>query len=405
MKTLPSIVAHEARAGIPRIFLVAALLLQGCGSLPERTPLPAEGYSESLVLGMPDLRFWGDEEPPLAKDLPPEPTLEELQAALPGFVGRKVQYLAISGGSANGAFAAGLLNGWSASGERPEFTVVTGISTGALIAPFAFLGSEYDHVIKNFYTNYSTDDLVEERGWIRTLLGGEAGFETSLLRSRIQDYFDAPLMEAIAAEYRSGRLLLIGTTNLDAARSVSWDIGAIANSGKSGALNLIHDIILASASIPMMFPPVLIDVEAGGRVYDEMHVDGGVSRQSFLFYLSSPGDTYDVLNVIGQRRAYIIRNSKLEMSWQEVDRSMLSIGSRSASSMVHTQGLGDLYREYLGAMKFGFDFNLAYIPSAFDMQSEELFDRNYMRELYEFAYNLAIDGYPWEKFPPGLGQR
>ena len=282
---------------------------------------------------------------------------------------------------------------------------MTGISTGALIAPFAILGSDYDHVIKNFYTNYSTDDLVEEQGWIRSFLGGEAGFDTTLLRSRIEDYFDEALMEAIAAEYRRGRVLFIGTTNLDAARSVNWDIGAIANSGKSGALNLIHDIILASASIPMIFPPVLIEVEAGGRVYDEMHTDGGVSRQSFLFYLSAPGDTYEVLNVIGQRRAYIIRNSKLEMGWQEVERSMLSIGGRSASSMVHTQGLGDLYREYLGAMKFGFDFNLAYIPSEFDMQSEELFDKDYMRKLYEYAYDLAIEGYPWEKFPPGLSQQ
>lgn len=384
--------------------MAAALLLQACGSLPERTPLPEERYSESLVLGLPGLRYWGDEELPLGKDLPPEPTLEELQAALPGFVGRKVQYLAISGGGANGAFAAGLLNGWSVSGERPEFTVVTGISTGALIAPFAFLGPEYDPVIKHLYTNYSTSDLAEEQGWIRSLLGGEAGYDTTPLRSRIEHYFDASLMKSIAAEHREGRLLLIGTTNLDAARSVIWNIGAIADSGRPGALELIHDIILASASIPLVFPPVLIDVEAGGEVFDEMHTDGGVSRQSFLFYLSKPKETYDLLNTVGQRRAYIIRNSKLEMSWQEVNRSMLSIGGRSASSMVHTQGLGDLYREYLGAMKFNFDFNLAYIPDTFDGKSEEMFDQNYMRELFEYAYDLAVNGYPWKKFPPGLDE-
>lgn len=394
----------RVRLTLQGLILVATLLLQACGSLPERTPLPQEKYSDSLVLGMSGLRFWGDEDLPLSKDMPENPTLEELRAALPGFVGQKVQYLAISGGGANGAFAAGLLKGWSATGERPEFTVVTGISTGALIAPFAYLGPEYDDIIKSFYTNYSTKDLVEEQGLIRSLLGGEAGYDTTLLRSRIEHYFDESVMEDIAAEHRKGRLLFIGTTNLDAARSVSWDIGAIANSGRPGALSLIHDIILASASIPLAFPPVLIDVEVGGKVYDEMHTDGGVARQSFLFYLSAPKETYDNLKTIGQRRAYIIRNSKLEMRWQEVERSMLAIGGRSASSMVHTQGLGDLYREYLGAKKFGFDFNLAYIPNTFDVQSEEMFDQNYMRKLFKYAYELALDGYPWQKIPPGLGQ-
>ncbi|MGI9344438.1 MAG: patatin-like phospholipase family protein, partial [Gammaproteobacteria bacterium] len=311
--------------------------------------------------------------------------------------------LAISGGGANGAFAAGLLNGWSASGERPEFTVVTGISTGALVAPFAFLGPDYDHLTERFYTQYATEDLVEERGWIRSFLGGEAGFDTSRLRARIAGYVDAGVMEAIATEHRRGRFLLIGTTNLDAARPVIWNIGAIAESGKPGALDLIHDILLASASIPIVFPPVLIEVESGGNVYDEMHADGGVSRQSFLFNLSDAEDTFEVLNIVGQGRAYLIRNSKVEIPWQTVNRDMFSIAGRAASSLVHTQGMGDLYREYLGALRFDFDFNLAYIPSTFDAEPEELFDRNYMRKLYGLAYEMSIDGYPWQKIPPGLG--
>ena len=398
--------AQVVRHHIPVLFLAAILLLQGCGSLPERTPLPEESYSESLVLGMPGLRYWGDEVIPLDQDknLPVEPTLEDLRAAFPGFVGREMNMLAISGGGSNGAFAAGLLNGWSTSGRRPEFNIVTGISTGALIAPFAFLGSNYDHFIHRFYTQYSTEDLVEEQGWIRSFLGGEAGYDTSRLRALIASYVDEGLMEAIAAEHRRGRYLFIGTTNLDAGRPVIWDIGDIALSGKPGALDLIHDIMLASASIPIAFPPVLIEVEAGGTVYDEMHMDGGVSRQAFLFSLEAPENSFKALNIIGQGRAYLIRNSKLEMPWQAVDRKMFEIAGRSADSMVHTQGMGDLYREFLGAMKFGFDFNLAYIPNAFDAESEELFDQEYMRQLYEYAYKLAVDGYPWEKFPPGLGQ-
>ncbi len=394
--------AEGSRLSLTGFFLAAILLIQGCSSLPERTPIPEEDYSEALVLGLPGLRYWGDEVLPLGKDLPPEPTLEDLRAAFPGFVGRELHILAISGGGASGAFAAGLLNGWSAFGDRPEFTVVTGISTGALIAPFAFLGPDYDHYLAGFYNKYSTEDLVEQRGWLRSLIGGEAVFDTSRLRARIAAYVDAELMEAIAAEYRRGRYLFIGTTNLDAARPVIWDIGAIAASGRPGALDLIHDIILASASIPVAFPPVLIPVESGGNTYDEMHMDGGVSRQSFLFNLSAPEESFRELNIIGQGRAYLIRNSKLEMPWQAIDRKMLEIAGRSASSMVHTQGLGDLYREYLGAEKFGFDFNLAYIPSTFDAESQELFDRDYMRKLYELAYQMAADGYPWEKTPPGL---
>lgn len=391
------------RTCICSLCVFSILQLAGCGSLPERVPIPEERYAESVVLGMPGLRFWGDELLPLAGDLPAEPTLEDLRAALPGFVDRELNILAISGGGANGAFAAGLLNGWSASGERPEFTVVTGISTGALIAPFAYLGSGYDHVIKQLYTQYSTQDLVEERGWIRLLLGGEAGFDTSRLRGRIANYVDESLMQAIAAEHRRGRYLFIGTTNLDAARPVIWNIGAIAASGKPGALELIHDVMLASASIPVAFPPVLIEVESAAQVYDEMHIDGGVSRQSFLFNMTAPEDTFRTLNIVGQGRAYLIRNSKLEMPWQAVDRNMVAIAGRSASSMAHTQGIGDLYREYLGALKFDFDFNLAYVPQTFDVAPQEMFDRDYMQKLYNLSYELAAGGYPWAKVPPGLG--
>ncbi|MGI9265350.1 MAG: patatin-like phospholipase family protein [Gammaproteobacteria bacterium] len=397
--------AHRFRLAFPGLVLVAMLLIQGCSSLPERTPISKENYSESLVLGQSGLRYWGDEVLPLGEELPPDFTLEDLRDAFPGFVNRELHILAISGGGANGAFAAGLLNGWTKSGDRPEFTVVTGISTGALIAPFAFLGSDYDHVIKGFYTEYSTEDLVEEQGTLRSLFGGEAAFDTSRLRARIAGYVDEDVMEELAEQHRRGRLLFIGTTNLDAARPVIWDIGAIARSGRPGALDLIHDIMLASSSIPIVFPPVLINVEYDGKVYDEMHTDGGVSRQAFLFNLAAPEDSFRNLNIVGQGRAYLIRNSKLEMTWRPVNRKMLDIAGRSASSLVHTQGLGDLYREYLGAKKFDFDFNLAYIPNTFDAESEELFDRSYMRKLYALAYEMAADGFPWEKIPPGFGSQ
>ncbi len=383
------------------ILIGAALLLQGCVSLPERNPVPEESYAEMRVLGMSGLRYWGDEAIPLAAGLSSESTLEELRAVLPGFVGRELHMLAISGGGENGAFGAGLLNGWTASGSRPEFTVVTGISTGALIAPFAYLGPDYDHLLERFYTQYSTEDLIEKRGWLRSMRT-DAGFDTAPLRSRLAEYVDEAVMAAIAAEYRSGRLLLIGTTNLDAGRAVIWDIGAIANSGKPGALDLIRDVMLASASIPIVFPPVLIEVESDGQTYDEMHVDGGVSRQSFLFHLAAHEDTFKHLNIIGRGQAYFIRNSKLEPTWQSVDRRIISIAGRSAGSLVRTQGVGDLYREFIGARKYDFDFHLAHIPQEFEADAHELFDRDYMRKLYDTGYELAVGGIPWKKKPPGL---
>ncbi len=386
----------------PGLLLIGVvLLLQGCASLPERNPVPEDSYAEMRVLGMTGLRFWGDDSPPLADSLSEESTLEELRAVLPGFVGREMHMLAISGGGENGAFGAGLLNGWTASGSRPEFNVVTGISTGALIAPFAYLGPDYDHFLERFYTQYSTEDLLEKRGWLRSLRT-DAGFDTTPLRSRLEEYVDEALMAAIAAEYRKGRWLLIGTTNLDAGRAVIWDIGAIANSGKPGALALIHDVMLASASIPVVFPPVLIEVESKGETYDEMHVDGGVSRQSFLFHLAAHEDTFRNLNIVGRGQAYIIRNSKLEPTWQAVDRRIISIAGRSAGSLVRTQGVGDLYREFIGARKYDFDFHLAHIPQDFEADAHELFDRDYMRKLYEVGYEMAVDGIAWKNKPPGL---
>jgi predicted acylesterase/phospholipase RssA len=363
-----------------------------------------DSYADSRILGMPGLRFWADQDFPLTAHLPENASVEEIRAVLPGLVGHELHVLAISGGGGNGAFAAGLLNGWTASGTRPEFNVVTGVSTGSLIAPFAFLGKDYDHLLEHLYTQYSTDDLVKRRNWFKALRT-DARFDTSPLRKLLEKYVDSTLMEAIAAEYRKGRLLFIGTTNMDAGRPVNWDIGAIASSGKPGALDLIRDVMLASASIPVFFPPVLIEAEAGGKTYDEMHLDGGVSRQAFLFNLSAPADSFKTLQIVGKGQAYVIRNSKLEPTWQEVDRRIMSIAGRSADSLVRTQGTGDLYREFIGAHKYDFDFHLAYIPNDFEADSQELFDRNYMRELYRFAYELAADGYPWADIPPGINPR
>ena len=401
---LPSKRHFRSTAVIQRTLILVFFLLQGCVSLPDRSPLPEEHYEASLVLGLPNLRYWGDEEFPIGRHLPDSPTREQLKALLPGLFGQELRILAISGGGQDGAFSAGILNGWTASGTRPEFNIVTGISTGALIAPLAYLGPDYDHVIESLYTEYSMSDLVDKRSWFR-MLRSDAGFDTHRLRALIAETFDEGVMEAVAAEYRRGRLLFVGTTNLDAARSVTWDIGAIANSGHPGALGLIHDVLLASASIPVAFPPVLVNVEANGLDYDELHVDGGVKRQSFIFDLESDDDTFENLEIKGQGRAYIIRNSRLRTEWTAVDRSVFAIGERSASTMVRSQGAGDLYREYLGAQKYGIEFNLMYIPEDFGALGQSLEGREYMKALYQLGYDMAVSGSSWKNVPPGLGTR
>lgn len=381
-------------------FTFLALLAQGCASAPPRNPLPNDLYAQAKVQDITYARYWGDAPPPYAKRLM-SASREELRQRFPAIYGQQLTMLAISGGGQDGAFGAGLLNGWTAAGTRPQFSIVTGISTGALIAPFAYLGPAYDAQIKEMYTKYSTKDLLKKRSLLN-MIKNDAAVDTALLRGMIAKYFDETIMQAIAAEHRKGRFLLIGTTNMDAARAVTWNIGAIAISGAPGALELIRDVMLASASIPIAFPPVMIMVEANGQRYDEMHMDGGTARQSFLFSFGVD------MKVLAQRlntkghKAYVIRNAKLASAWKNVDRNIFSIAGRAAASMIRAQGIGDLYREYMGTRQYEFDFNLALIPEDFDVEEKELFDPVYMGKLFERGYNMAKDGYPWIKTPPGI---
>jgi predicted acylesterase/phospholipase RssA len=384
--------------------LVVVLLLglaQGCATPPERNPLPEDLYARSQIPDIPRARYWGDEPPPHTEELMAM-SREELRARFPALFGRPITLLAISGGGADGAFGAGVLNGWTASGTRPEFSFVTGISTGSLLAPFAYLGPKYDHIVRRVYTNYTTEDLVKKRGLVG-IFEIDAVADTAPLRAVIAEYVDEALMQAIAEEHRKGRFLLLGTTNLDAARPVVWNIGEIAASGAPGALDLIRDVMLASASIPVAFPPQIFQVEVDGGLYDEMHVDGGVTRQSFLFSFGLDDKTIAKrLGAEGRTTAYIIRNSKLKPRWQSVDHNIVDISGRSISSLIRTQGIGDLYSEYLGARVNGFEYNLAFIPGSFNADSKEIFDQEYMRALYQLGYDLAKKGYPWEKRPPGV---
>jgi hypothetical protein len=364
--------------------------------------IPEELAEQAIVPGIPYARSWGDSAPDYLTDWHSVPDAK-IRQRYAGIIGREHTYLAISGGGDNGAFGAGLLIGWTQSGTRPEFTMVTGISTGGLIAPFAFLGSAYDAALQEMYTSYSTDDLLQKRS-VLNIVRNDAATDTAPLRAMIAKYMTQEVMEDIAAEYRKGRGLLIGTTNIDAARPVMWNVGRIAASGHPVALELVRDIMLASASIPGAFPPVLFEVEADGQRYDEMHVDGGVTSQVFLYPVGIDWRQVEQrLEVQGRPKVYVIRNAFLDPGWQTVERRIAPIVGRTVSSMIRTQGIGDLYRMYLETVRDGLDFHLAYIPDDMEYTAMEPFDPVYMHTLFERGRSMAEGSYPWTTVPPDLG--
>lgn len=388
------------------LFGVLTALLGGCGS-PIREPgVPRELTTQVIPTGMPsNVRYWvdGDIAPMLRDGLA---SLERERAAL-AQAGRTgplppAHFLAISGGGDNGAFGAGLLCGWSAAGSRPEFKVVTGVSTGALSAPFAFLGKDYDDKLKAVYTEIKAADVFVPRGFMAAL-NDDAMADTTPLGKILEKYVTPELLQRIAAEYAKGRLLLVGTTNLDALRPVIWNIGAIAASNHPSAITLVRKILIASAAIPGAFPPVLLDVEIDGKRYQEMHVDGGAMAQVFLYPPSIHlAETARTVGAERQRHAYIIRNARLDPDWASVERNTMTIAGRAITSLIHTQGIGDLYRIYLTTRQDGVDYNLAYIGRDFDVPYGEQFDPVYMGKLFDFGYRLGRAGYPWLKAPPGI---
>ena len=383
------------------LFIAVIFLVSGCSTIPVRNPLPGKFGDITQIPGIPRAKFWGDDTPSFYTAIVGQ-SREKLLQQFPGVFGQEHTYLALSGGGANGAFGAGLLVGWSAAGTRPEFTMVTGVSTGALMAPFAFLGSTYDNQIKEMYTTYSTKDLIIKRNIINTLAGSSAA-DTAPLKKMLAKYIDHEIMEAIAAEYKKGRRLWIGTTNIDAKRPVIWNVGLIASNGQPGALELIHKIMLASASIPAIFPPVLFQVEANGMRYDEMHVDGGTASQVFLYPTALDWKhVIQKFEVKGTAKVYVIRNSFLKPDWETVYPKILPIANVSISSLIRTQGIGDMYRIYLDCQRDGLDYNLAYIPRTFDLKPKEEFDPVYMGELFDLGYQMARNSYPWDKGPPGF---
>ena len=400
-----AVIGRRARASFSCAALLFGLCVQAC--TPSRLgPPPATLTASAVAIDTPNARFF-----PLIQADESRMVDEAVVAAEREMRARHItdpkklppaNYLAISGGGDNGAFAAGLLVGWTKSGERPEFKMVTGVSTGALIAPFAFLGPAYDDKLREVYTTISQKDVFFGR-FFTAVFFDDALRDTSPLFRTISRLMDNKMLQGIAREYRKGRVLLIGTTDLDAGQPCLWNIGAIAASGNPKALDLVRKILLASSAIPGAFPPVMIDVKADGQNYQEMHVDGGAMAQLFL-YPSQIGRRVKSTNLSSrERHAYIIRNARLGSSLSPVERNTLDIASRSIATMIQVSGLNDLFRVYTTTQRDHVDFNLAFIGDDFvGPPHKEDFDPTYMKALFDYGYAKGRQGYAWKKVPPFL---
>lgn len=391
---------HRVRTSAPALTLAVAFLLGACTATPSRNPVPPDLAASASIPGLPKARAWADEAPEWLDEWF---LIDDNDPRAPLLRGVRHYYLAISGGGPNGAFSAGVLKGWTESGLRPEFTLVSGVSTGAIIAPFAFLGPAYDAVLEEIYTTLSTRDAIELRSVPAALLGS-SGADTAPLAAMLERYIDQEVIEAIAREHERGRVLVVGTTNLDAARPVTWNLTAIAASGHPDAGDLVRRVVLASTAVPVAFPPVMFPVEAAGQTFDELHVDGSASSVVYLYPLDY--DWREVtrrLEVPNRPNLYVLENGHLHADWNPVEPKLFDIALRSQGALMRSASQGDVFRLYLAACRDGLDYRLAYIPDEFQLEPNEPFDRAYMEALFDHGYELARGGMRWRTAPPGLG--
>ncbi|GJE59086.1 patatin-like phospholipase family protein [Methylobacterium trifolii] len=368
--------------------LAVAAQIGACSSLP-RTGYTAAQADAASVPNIPGARVFSDASVATFTELAARP-----EAQRKGFT-----YLALSGGGGDGAYGAGVLNGWTASGTRPEFTLVSGVSTGALIAPFAFLGSGYDSYLTDIYTSGVAETLVQSPNVVNILFGSGL-FGDGRLRGLVSRYVTPDLLAAVAAEHAKGRRLLVVTTNLDSQRAVIWNMGAIAASGAPNALDLFRDVLTASASIPAVFPPQLIDVQADASAFQELHVDGSVVTPVFTLpqaLLLRDGR----LRTAGRANIYVVINGRLEPEFDVTKNNTLSIVERSFTTASRARSRATLATTYAFTRANGIGFNLTYIDSDSPTTTASRgFDTGYMRALYRSGLEKARTGTFWNHSVP-----
>lgn len=389
--------------------LVLCAIVAGCGSVRMRDAVPKASKDDAIVAGYSRaIRTWGTRvSPEFAQQCYGGIMTQHraYYAAHPEIpMPRTADILCISGGGEDGAFGAGLLSGWSNKGDRPPFVIVTGVSTGALSAPMAFLGPPYDQKLSDAYIRSSQKDIFLVRP-ILFLFRADSVADTKPLAELLERYVDDAMLREVAKEWHKGRRLLVGTTNLDAQEPVIWDLGAIAASGRPDSLKLFRDVMRASAAIPGFFEPVYIKVQVGDKTYEEMHVDGGVIAEAFLLGMGVDlGRLRGIAGVQSQypTRVFVIRNGKVAPEFSTTRAVLPDIASRAISTLIKGQGLSDLLRLYLVCQANQFDYNVAVIPESFTDKLAEPFETRYMNNLYKLGYDMGRAGYPWQKAPPSM---
>jgi hypothetical protein len=256
--------------------------------------------------------------------------------------------------------------------------------------------------LKSVFTDITIADVIVQRG-ITAAIWHDGMADNSPLFRTISRYIDEALLTEIARAYDSGRLLLIGTSNLDAQMPIIWNIGAIARSGHPRALDTVRKILLASSAIPGAFSPVLFDVTLDGEAFQELHVDGGAFAQVFL-YPASVGTFRRARLGRGQpvapARAWVLRNGRLDPEWASVDRRTIGIAGRAVAAMISSAGINDVLRIYTATERDRVDFNLAFIGRDFTVPYDQPFAQSYMRPLYEYGRGRALRGDAWVQRPP-----
>jgi predicted acylesterase/phospholipase RssA len=379
------------RLSIPVLFCVALLILQGCAQTTIREPTSAQADAPNVIRTLgPDQRF---------SALSSQSVARRLYAQRQG---QTVNILALSGGGADGAFGAGALVGLTRSALRPQFSVVTGVSTGALIAPYAFLGSDWDKQLVEVYTSGSAEHLLHSRG-----LGaffGSSVYSGTPLKQLVDRYATDALIQAVAREASTGRLLLVATTDVSTGEPVVWDLGAIAMNGGAGARALFRDVLVASASVPGLFPPVVIRVQEEQALYEEVHVDGTIAVPFFVpsGFVES---TRDANHPLHGTAVYVIVDGRLSEQPAAVRLRARSILSRSVST-----GLNHMLRTTLeltatDAQLEGAQFQFAAIPVAYPHLDSFDFHTPTMRSLFQYGYQCAQAGRLWTSSSNAGGNR
>ena len=391
-------------------YCIFIVVISGCAKLP-RNPVPLDHIYEAEVVAVPGVRGWGGM---LSSEMQRDTIASLEQEGPEDFVNpitgkKEYSALALSGGGSNGAFGAGFLYGWSKRENRPDFKLVTGISTGALIAPFAFLGPAYDEELKEVYTTIDTKRIIEKLNIFSILTTNESFSRSTPLQDLISEHIDERMLQAVALAHDQGRRLYVGTTHMDAQRLSVWNMGLIAKNGTKAALNLFKDVLLASASIPVAMPPVYIGVAVDGTKYDEMHTDGGTITQVFFHAgtinlveagkaagLAIENDTFS--------RLYIIRNGQIKPIPRHVARSLSDISTRTLETSIKAATLNNLFRMYVLAQKERSEIFYVDIPADYSSESNELFDQEEMTRLFNLGMELGMSANPWNDSLPGFDQ-